>query len=76
MALFGGNKEDKKEQQLNERLERYGLSNVKPEYREYLKFMLNMDIGADLQQKSEAYLQVIKEQNWMIIRLLNDIANK
>lgn len=75
MALFGGNN-DKKEQQLTERLERYGLQNVKPEYRDYLKFMLNMDIGADLQGKSDAYLQVIKEQNWMIIRLLNDIANK
>lgn len=86
MALFGSkeDKEAKKEEKLIQWLEERGLSGMKPEYAAMLKPLGTFEAGAALQrlgggnaaELTKEYLYIIKEQNWMIIRLLNDIANK
>lgn len=85
MALFG-NKEDKeakKEEKLNQWMESHGLSGMKPEYAAILKPLGIIEasatigsLGSSPAETTRDYLHVIKEQNWVIIRLLNDIANK
>ncbi|MDO4961235.1 MAG: hypothetical protein Q4E57_05190 [Eubacteriales bacterium] len=65
-------------------LSSHGLDTMKPEYKEMLKPLasieesLEMDTisGARAEALSKDYLQIIKEQNWVIIRLLSEIANK
>lgn len=90
MGLFKSkeDKEQQKEQQINELLERHGLQNFPEEYRNTLKYTLMQESGINLMDiapaKSEkgylelcnARLSVIQEQNWMIIKLLHDIAQK
>lgn len=85
MALFGSkeDKEAKKDEKLNQWMEAHGLSGMKPAYAEMLKPLGLIEAGTALQKLggnpadiSKEYLYIIKEQNWMIIRLLNDIANK
>ena len=85
MALFG-NKEDKaakKDERLEQWMATHGLAGMKPEYADLLKSLAGVELGVALQRLgassadiSKEYLYIIKEQNWMIIRLLNDIANK
>lgn len=85
MALFGNKeeKEAKKDERLVRWMEAHGLTGMKPEYADLLKSLAGVELGVALQRLgsssadiSKEYLYIIKEQNWMIIRLLNDIANK
>lgn len=89
MGLFGSaeEKETKKEEKMNAIMAKYGLEKLSPEYREKVK-AINMELATmGLQEtglklsmaKSEdqlkiSYLHAIFDQNWIIIRLLDDIA--
>lgn len=92
MGLFGNNedKEAKKEAKLDAMMAKYGLENLSPEYRSKvkdinleligtglmetgMKFSMNAKVEDQLQVQ---YLRTIMEQNWMIIRLLDEIKNK
>lgn len=84
MALFGSNNEHSKAVRTENWASEHGLSGLKAEYREMLSPI--MEIETDIFQKkiegvkpeaiSQEYLDIIKEQNWMIIRLLNDLVQK
>ena len=92
MGLFGNNedKEAKKEAKLDAMMAKYGLENLSPEYRSKVKDINSELIGTGLMEagmklsmnaKTEdqlqvQYLRTIMEQNWMIIRLLDEIKNK
>ena len=86
MALFKSaeEKQAQKDEKLNQWLEAHGMAGMKPEYAQMIKPLSLIEAGAAMQKLgggnaaeiSKEYLYVIKEQNWMIIRLLNDIANK
>lgn len=91
MAFFGNSesKEAKKEEKLNALMAKYGLENLSPEYREKVKFINNELMGTGLgeagmafsfakveEQVKVSYLRALVEQNWMIIRLLDEIAKK
>ena len=76
----------RKRKKTQEWLNNHGLSGLSPEYLDTVKSIANMgtsatliDLGTSLSGKPEeaikSYLSIIVEQNWMIIRLLNDIAN-
>lgn len=81
-------KEQRKEEKINELLERHGLQNFPKEYREILKYTLNQEAATTLIDiapgKGEkdylnllaSRLSIIEEQNWMIIKLLHDISQK
>jgi len=89
MGLFGNaeEKEAKKEEKMNAIMAKYGLEKLSPEYRDKVK-AINIELaGMGLQEagiklsmaKSEdqlkvSYLHAIFEQNWIIIRLLDEIA--
>lgn len=91
MGLFGSaeEKEAKKEEKMNALMAKYGLETLSPEYRDKVK-AINLELaGMNFQEaglklsmaKSEdqlkvSYLHAIFEQNWIIIRLLDDIAKK
>ena len=68
---------------------KYGLEKLSPEYAEKVKVIQSELLGIGLmetgmklsmakaeEQMKVSYLHAIYEQNWMIIRLLNDIAKK
>lgn len=92
MGLFGNNedKEAKKEAKLNAMMAKYGLENLSPEYRSKVKDINSeligtglMETGMKLSMNAKAedqlqvqYLRTIMEQNWMIIRLLDEIKSK
>lgn len=92
MGFFGNaeDKEAKKEAKLNAMMAKYGLENLSPEYRAKVKDINAELLGTGLMEagmtlslsaKTEDQLQVhylktIVEQNWMIIRLLDEIKNK
>ena len=92
MGFFGNaeDKEAKKEAKLNAMMAKYGLENLSPEYREKVKDINSELLGTGLMEagmtlslsaKTEDQLQVyylktLVEQNWMIIRLLDEIKNK
>lgn len=92
MAFFGNseNKEAKKEEKLNALMAKYGLENLSPEYRSKVKDINTELMGTGLmetgmvlslgtkpeEQIKVAYLRALIEQNWMIIRLLDEIAKK
>ncbi|WP_407310920.1 hypothetical protein [Desulfosporosinus sp. SB140] len=90
MALFKSKdeKENEKLEKLNEKMAKYGLENLSLEDKEKVKLILMglmgtglMDFGIALSGKSEDiaklnYLGALVEQNWIIIKLLNDIKNK
>ncbi len=83
-------KEAKKEEKLNKMMAKYGLENLSPEYRDKVKDINLELIGTGLMEagmklsmaaKTEdqlqvQYLKTILEQNWIIIRLLDDLKNK
>jgi hypothetical protein len=90
--LFGNNedKEAKKEAKLDAMMAKYGLENLSPEYRSKVKdinleligtgFMetgMKLSMNAKVEDQLQVqYLRTIMEQNWMIIRLLDEIKNK
>lgn len=85
MALFAGkeNRTVRQEDKLNQWMVSHGLSGMKPEYAETLKSLAGIETGIALQRLGsnsvdiiKEYLYIVKEQNWMLIRLLNDIAQK
>lgn len=92
MGLFGNNedKEAKKEAKLDAMMAKYGLENLSPEYRSKVKdinleligtgFMetgMKLSMNAKVEDQLQVqYLRTIMEQNWMIIRLLDEIKNK
>ena len=92
MGLFSTpeEKEAKKEAKIDKMMERYGLQDLSPEYRDkvrsiYLELMGTglMDAGLklSLNTKTEdllkiSYLNAVVQQNWIIIRLLDEIKRK
>lgn len=92
MGLFESaeEKEAKKEAKLEALMAKYGLENLSPEYRDKVKAIsqelagngfLDAGMKLSLSAKSEdllkcSYLKAIVEQNWMIIRLLDEIKRK
>ena len=92
MALFSTpeEKEAKKEAKIDAVMERYGLQNLSPEYRDrvrtiYLELMgsgiLDLSTKLNFSTKSEdllkiSYLNALVQQNWMIISLLDEIKRK
>ena len=92
MGFFGNaeDKDAKKEAKLNALMAKYGLENLSPEYREKVKDINSELLGTGLMEagmklslsaKTEdqlqvQYLKTLVEQNWMIIRLLDEIKNK
>lgn len=91
MGLFASadEKAAKKEAKLDALMAKYGLENLSPEYREKVKDINNellgmgfMEAGMKLSmakaedQMKVSYLHAIMEQNWMIIRLLDEIKRK
>lgn len=92
MGLFGNaeDKEAKKEAKLDAVMAKYGLDNLSPEYRSKVKD-INMELwgtglmetGMKLSMNAKTedqlqvqYLKTILEQNWIIIRLLDEIKSK
>lgn len=91
MGLFDSKevKDAKKEEKLNAMMAKYGLEELSPEYRDKVKDINNELLGMGLMEtgmklsmaKAEdqmkvSYLHAIMEQNWMIIRLLDEIKRK
>lgn len=91
MGLFASAEEKaaKKEAKLDAMMAKYGLENLSPEYRDKVKDINDelmgmgaLEAGMKLSMaKSEdqlkiSYLHAIMEQNWMIIRLLDEIKRK
>lgn len=90
MALFGGNnKEEKKEEKVQEFLEKYGLQELTdPRDKESVYQIAYKLAGSNLINIGTAInglpqdvakismLQTIAEQNWIIIRQLDKLNNK
>ena len=90
MGLFGNaeDKDAKREQKAAALMAKFHLEEVSPEYREQVKeisydLMGNKltELGAALQGNAHdtailSYMSAIVRQNWIIIRLLDDIAKK
>ena len=92
MGLFGSaeDKEAKKEAKLDAMMAKYGLEKLSPEYRDKVKDInlelmgngaMELGIALSMGVKTEdrltvSYLHAIVEQNWMIIRLLDEIKRK
>ena len=90
MALFSGEtKEEKKERKVQELLEKYGLQNLsdprdKESVRAISEALLGnklIEVGTALQGSGAdsakmSYLRAIVEQNWIIIRLLDELNSK
>ena len=92
MGLFGNNedKEAKKEAKLDAMMAKYGLENLSPEYRSKVKDInleligtglmetgMKLSMNAKVEDQLQVqYLRTIMEQNWMIIKLLDEIKNK
>lgn len=88
MGLLG-NSEDKKEEKALAALKKHHLEDISPKYAEAVK-EINlelagtgaMEMGAKLSfAKNEellkiSYLKTLVEQNWIIIRMLDDISKK
>ncbi len=90
MGLFKSKeeKEQLSEEKINKLLEKHGLQNFPEEYRNTLRFTMMQENAIDLMdiapaKNEKGYLElcnsrlsIIQEQNWMIIKLLHDIAQK
>ena len=90
MGLFKSEEEKaaKAEEKVQKLMAKYHLEEVSPEYAEAVREISLemagnglMDLGITLSGKSEdvakiSCLRAIYEQNWIIIRLLDKIANK
>lgn len=90
MALFGSkeSKEEKQQRKSAELMAKYGLQNLSSEYQDAVKNISNelagtglIELGATLSgMKSEeqlkvSYLNALIQQNWIIMRQLDEIAN-
>lgn len=91
MGLFASadEKAAKKEAKLDAMMAKYGLEKLSSEYRDKVKDINDELLGTGLMEagmklsmaKTEdqlkvSYLHAIMEQNWMIIRLLDEINRK
>jgi hypothetical protein len=92
MGLFGNAEDKKKEnnEALQSLMAKYGLENLSPEYREkvrdiYLEIIgtgaiemaMKFNFGTQPEELLKvSYLNGILKQNWIIIRLLDEIKNK
>lgn len=90
MGLFKGKeeKEAQKLEKLNMKMAQYGLQNLSQEDKEKVeKILLGLmgngliEFGTILSGKAEdvaklSYLGALVEQNWLIIKLLNEIKEK
>ena len=90
MALFGSkeSKEEKQQRKAAELMAKYGLQNLSSEYQDAVNNISNelagtglIELGATLSgMKSEeqlkvSYLNALIQQNWIIMRQLDEIAN-
>ncbi|MBQ0112244.1 MAG: hypothetical protein KBT03_03850 [Bacteroidales bacterium] len=91
MGLLGGTKETKEQKELRKAMEvmqKYGLENIDAKYVEQVK-KINlelagtgaMEFGTLLSGKPEdkvkmAYLNTLIQQNWIIIRMLDELNKK
>lgn len=82
-------KEEKQERKVQELMQKYGLDKLDTEYVNAVKNINSELMGTRLMETGLAlsmvsaqdqlkisYLNSIMQQNWIIIRLLNDIKNK
>lgn len=81
-------KEEKKYAIVREKMKNRGLGDLSDEYADLVKYLFTMEEGMFLQDmafgKSEkdylnltqSRLNLIEEQNWIIIKLLNEISQK
>lgn len=90
MGLFDSKeqKDAKKEAKVKEAMAKYGLQDISDDYAPYVReiqldLMGNklIEFGTALQgngvdSAKMSYLSAILKQNWIIIRLLDEIANK
>ena len=92
MGLFESkeNKAAKEEAKLDAMMAKYGLENLSPEYREKVKAINNellstagIEAGLKISLAGKpgelctvSYLNAIVQQNWIIIRLLDEIQKK
>lgn len=86
MALFKSKdeKEELKIEKINQKMAQYGLENLDMEDKERVRNMMKGDIGNTLiaitssaeDNAKIGLLQTITDQNFMIIKLLNEIKNK
>lgn len=92
MGLFGNaeEKDAKKEEKAQKLMAKYGLENLSPEYRDKVKdinlelmgtgaleFGMKFSMAAKTEELLKvSYLNAIMEQNWIIIRLLDDLKKK
>ena len=91
MGLFNNNsetKEEKQERKMQETLAKYELNNLSPEYANAVKNISLalagnnlIEVGSTLgmtpaENLSTSYLKAIVEQNFIIIRQLNEISEK
>ena len=89
MGLLGGNNEEKKEQKAKAIMQKYGLENLSdPRDIQAVKNIANdlagnkmIELGAifngsGVDAAKLSYMNAIMQQNFIIIRLLDKIANK
>lgn len=91
MALFNSkeNKEDKKQQEINNFMEKYQLDEIDDKDLVMIKKIATDLIGNNLlkagmalsfakaeEQSKVSYLSALVNQNWIMIRQLNNISNK
>lgn len=91
MALFNSkeNKEDKKQQEINNFMEKYQLDEIDDKDLVMIKKIATDLIGNNLlkagmalsfakaeEQAKVSYLSALVNQNWIMIRQLNNISNK
>lgn len=91
MALFNSkeNKEDKKQQEINKFMEKYQLEEIDDKDLVIIKKIATDLIGNNLlkagmalsfakaeEQAKVSYLSALVNQNWIMIRQLNNISNK
>ena len=91
MALFNSkeNKEDKKQQEINNFMEKYQLDEIDDKDLVIIKKIATDLIGNNLlkagmvlsfakaeEQAKISYLSALVNQNWIMIRQLNNISNK
>ena len=87
MGIFGNN-EDKATEKAEKLMSKYHLNGISSDYQEEVKEIASelagnkaIEFGTLLQGNSAdavkmSYLSAIMKQNWLIIRLLDKIANK
>lgn len=77
-------REMEKQEKLEEQMKKYNLENLSQEDKEYIKNITNRLMGTGLislgsKAEDTAKIELLKlliEQNWLIVKLLNEINNK